>query len=402
VVALNAEFLVVTPLFMGQDSLKGVIQAAEVIRPPSVKGALRLWWRAMEWKHCLNENLGQVEAALRAMHEKECALWGVATSGLDQGGQGRFLLTVKEVESNWEYNQPSLSQQYLLGQGLWDAPRQGQPGHLLRRSCKTSRFRVEIVFRPRTTPKDIESVARSLLVWGLLGGLGSRSRKGFGSVAIQSLDCPNGQSSVFQVPQSMYALSTTLTALLAPLTHGLPPFTAFSDATRIDGSLSGTSAMSLLDKAGDEMQFYRSNGRGGLVRGQEAEPTFRSDHEVVQNVAFGNHVTTAPRRVVFGLPHNYFFSSTDSKVDIPGQGATWERRASPLFIHIHQFPTGKCALIQSLLPAEFLPDGVQVRMKPDRARIQNVNPGVDWSVITDYLDRFATKYPSKGFQKIIG
>ncbi len=42
---LEAQFRIVTPMFLGganQDVSDG-------IRPPLVKGALRFWWRALNW-----------------------------------------------------------------------------------------------------------------------------------------------------------------------------------------------------------------------------------------------------------------------------------------------------------------------------------------------------------------
>jgi CRISPR-associated protein Cmr1 len=41
---VTARFQIVTPMFLG-----GAGQKAEGIRPPSVKGALRFWWRALNW-----------------------------------------------------------------------------------------------------------------------------------------------------------------------------------------------------------------------------------------------------------------------------------------------------------------------------------------------------------------
>ncbi len=42
---LEATFRIVTPMFIG-----GADQTpSDGIRPPSVKGALRFWWRALNW-----------------------------------------------------------------------------------------------------------------------------------------------------------------------------------------------------------------------------------------------------------------------------------------------------------------------------------------------------------------
>ena len=57
-----------------------------------------------------------------------------------------------------------------------------------------------------------------------------------------------------------------------------------------------------------------------------------------------------PRRVAFGLPHNYGKGKRDR---VEPSGAI-DRRASPLFIHIHECG-GTPVAVLSFLPAQFLP-----------------------------------------------
>jgi hypothetical protein len=42
---LQATYRIVTPMFIGDAE-----QKATDLRPPSIKGALRFWWRALNWK----------------------------------------------------------------------------------------------------------------------------------------------------------------------------------------------------------------------------------------------------------------------------------------------------------------------------------------------------------------
>ena len=57
---IEADYNIVTPMFIGG----GDKQEAPEIRPPSVKGALRFWWRALQWGECLNSQNQDVSAAL--------------------------------------------------------------------------------------------------------------------------------------------------------------------------------------------------------------------------------------------------------------------------------------------------------------------------------------------------
>ena len=47
---LEATYRIVTPMFIGDAE-----QKATSLRPPSIKGALRFWWRALNWKSYLQK-----------------------------------------------------------------------------------------------------------------------------------------------------------------------------------------------------------------------------------------------------------------------------------------------------------------------------------------------------------
>ena len=85
---LEATFRIVTPMFLG-----GADQESDTgIRPPSVKGALRFWWRALNWGRFRAETETD-EAALGDLHKEEARLFGSAADD-NGGGQGTFLLRV--------------------------------------------------------------------------------------------------------------------------------------------------------------------------------------------------------------------------------------------------------------------------------------------------------------------
>ena len=120
--------------------------------------------------------------------------------------------------------------------------------------------------------------------------------------------------------------------------------------------------------AGRELQRYRSWGRNGKVCGKPSEHNFKLDHDLMDGVTKGHRPAAIPARSVFGLPHNYFFSSTGFKADLGLHMDERSRRASPLFIHVHQFPDGAALLLHLLLPARFLANGDTLEFKPGRGR----------------------------------
>lgn len=388
---LEATYKIVTPMFIGDAN-----QNATDIRPPSIKGVLRFWWRALNWGKCLTQENGDIGAALRLLHEKEGKLFGIAVQD-QQGGQGAFLLQVTSTVRSGETPVATGGLPYLLGQGLHHF----RDGYLRKSLRAGQEFTVSLCFRPNTPTDDIAQLAQALQVLGLLGGMGSRSRKGFGSMSIQKLI---GAENI-QIPRNIKEYKACIEKICTDLPEQLPPYTAFSQQSRIDISKTGENAWDLLENIGREMQFYRSYGcqnpdtKKHKVLGYQAEQNFSDDHDLALKVANGETVATHPERVVFGLPHNYFFSSQKKNVDVNPvhlQGREWTnkdrgRRASPLFIHIHQFPKGQCIAIQSLLPATFLPPSDRIEITSKRGTTVQIPQNIQWHIIHAFLDRFKSR-----------
>lgn len=359
--------------------LGGADQSAKTIRPASIKGALRFWWRALNWSRCLATNNHDEILALRSLHDQEARLFGIAASD-HAGGQGVFLLQVCDQDNTFAdqaFNPPGSGQLYLLGQGLADF----KNGCIRNAIKENGHFTVKLIFRPTTSEQDSQSVRDALLLFGLLGALGSRARHGLGSVAMTKW------SGLQELPKTAQEYQRLLSGLLKDTrANALPPFTAFSHLSRIDLSKTDANALKLLNVVGMEQQMYRSYGRNGKVNSKEAEQNFADDHDLILAATNGNRIVRAPERVVFGLPHNYFFSSTKGKADVNyAPDGNDGRRSSPLMLHIH--PIGdQFVAVHTLLPARFLPDRAQIRIKA-RGTF-NVNPTPDWQVLHDYLNRF--------------
>lgn len=391
---LKARFCIVTPMFLGDAD-----QKASSIRPPSLKGALRFWWRALNWSGFLKQANQNEVAALQAMHKEEARLFG-ATAADNAGGQGVFLLTVAKDETKVA-EQPfgkdmSGAQLYLLGMGLGSFK---DGNHTLRNALEAMGcFSVELLFRPKTSASDRKSVADALYAFGLLGALGSRARHGMGSVSLIGWEGKETRT----VPKTQEEYKKAIQTLLGPETeqaNTLPPFTAFSQKSEIWVSVKDKSPMRLLSIVGKQQMLYRSYGRNNRVLNQQAERNFADDHDLIMNATNGHRIQKAPRRVVFGLPHNYFFSSTLQKADVnyapKGQDG---RRSSPLILHIHKLADEQFLAVHALLPALFLPTDASIQITSEALwHPVDVPADVDWSVLTNYLKR-----PSFTQDKIYG
>ncbi|PCH54243.1 MAG: type III-B CRISPR module RAMP protein Cmr1 [Flavobacteriaceae bacterium] len=186
---IETTYRIVTPMFIGgadQDPSDG-------IRPPSFKGALRFWWRALHWGNFLQKENNNEEAALKALHQKEGELFGRAAKmvgGEQVGGQGCFLLTISkqpnmsDLVSDWPKANTGAG---YLAYGILEnkGGKSGKATSHKKGIKEGSNFTVQLVFKNNAEHKDIESIEKALEVLGLLGALGSRgSRRGMGSISL--------------------------------------------------------------------------------------------------------------------------------------------------------------------------------------------------------------------------
>jgi CRISPR-associated protein Cmr1 len=267
-------------------------------------------------------------------------------------------------------------QLYLLGQGLAN-----YKSACLRNAIREGgEFSVKLIFRPNASEPDVKQVSDALFLFGLLGALGSRARHGMGSVALIEW---NAEKITHTAQQYAAALETLLESANA---RTEPPFTAFSALTRIDVSSTNADPLRLLNAVGVEQQMYRSFGQNNKVNGQDAERNFSDDHDLIMDATEGKRIDRAPRRVAFGLPNNYFFSSTKAKAEVNyAPGGVTGRRASPLSLHIH--PIGEQFIaVHTLLQAKFLPEQAKISIKT-RGTV-DVPSAPDWQVLHNYLNRF--------------
>ncbi|MBA2662026.1 MAG: type III-B CRISPR module RAMP protein Cmr1 [Bradymonadaceae bacterium] len=367
------------------------------LRLAGFKGALRFWWRAMGWQRF---------ADLDQVRSEGARIFGDATAqsavlfrlgaGLSQSCSGGDCLPI-EVE-----DETSGEGLLYLGAGLWETVDTGKSGG--RRGARPTELRVSRACLPAPFEFTVKMLVRgadgqdvicqeleqSLKLLGLVGGIGARSRRGFGSLTLVELRAPAGR--VWKAPQTLEALASELEALKLFGASGSAsnrvPYTAFSKDSRVVLLQGGDneSAAQLLDRVGKEMMRYRSWGKKGVVLGQRAEKNFRDDHHLMQSATQGRRVNGHPKRIVFGLPQSYYFSSLRTGSSVTPSGLDVDRRASPLLIHIHQVSDERPVAVVTFLPADFLPDGEEVSVGK-KSRVEVKTNETLWEPIHGFLDR---------------
>ena len=330
---LSLDYEVLTPLFLGDAD-----QAHAELRPPSLKGLLRFWYRAVDPDHAQREGRwfgdtqdhGQAPFLLRARAEpSEPWRWDNNRAANFDEGQG------KETRNGLRY----------LGYPF--DPRFRKEREAL---PPNSRFILELVFHRKAEPEQRRDQRRAVLAaaWllGHLGGAGSRSRRGFGSLAL--LDW-QGLRSEEQEALPLLVEAANREAWLRdyegarrtfeewfgafPATAESPPHPHLGGKTQVWlGTAEGRFPLMVLNGMGRRLQDFR------LRRAP--------DYQRVKDHLTGvRRLEQAPERAAFGLPLTFRYSSvggrsiTFSPYD-QKQKTTRERHGSLLHLRVVRLADG--------------------------------------------------------------
>jgi CRISPR-associated protein Cmr1 len=363
---IEAFFCIVTPMFLG-----GADGQTE-LRMQSVKGLLRFWWRTFVYP--------SVNGDLKKLAEKEAQLFGsnenCASFQLHFSSNVNPLIKTSKGETFQKMVNPDRPGARYLGFGLMDAfdGKKTTAGRLSKGCINHNQeFSISAIARNEFS----NDLIRTFKLFGLLGGLGSRSRKGFGSITLTRIKVNDREYWVR--PETTDAYRQELISLLGEATkyNQEPKISAFSTHTRINYIGTNPSPLSLLNTWGKQMQRYRSWGFKGKVNGRKSEQNFKKDHHWYRFIGNYRENDFHPRRVIFGLPHNYDSKKEEGCVT----GKIHDRRASPLFFHIHEFSPRKYGAVALLLRSVFLPNGEKIN-----AGGKSVPQAIEWKVLNEFFD----------------
>lgn len=157
----------ITPIIGGGVS-PGELDDSDPVRVPAIRGQLRFWWRAMFVHTC---------GSSKELADREAEIWGGVHSKHSGYRRSRVDLWVTGISPNPEAlrdtRKPTGSVPYVLwASGLSDSK-------WLRR-----RPGLRFVLHVRVAPALADDVYAALRAWLLMGGIGSRTRRGCGSLTI--------------------------------------------------------------------------------------------------------------------------------------------------------------------------------------------------------------------------
>lgn len=424
------EYALITPLFGG-----GVNPASPdpitVVRASEIRGQLRFWWRATRG--------GQFGDDLNALRAAEEAIWGGPAreeKGNARGGQSPVQVVVELVNKGFPISQCRDSRGRVI--------HIGDPGSLLsyaafplretreQRDVKQTRQRQELLIgvRFRLTicyPKTMECEVHSALwAWETFGGIGARTRRGFGAIKLESC-IRDGIPQKMRLPASsepadlkdwfqeffdLYVCGGTwhphiphLNVSTEPVTKALPEGFRVGKQDFIDflyimlktNKLSESQAKLFIAplvawyypiyklQVFRQSRRYSQHHRNPYGRSYWPEPDeirhrtvgFRGDHS--------DRLTSAPKfpRAVFGLP--IVFKFKDEEIDPPQtilQGINHDRMSSRLILRPIACADGSYLAAASVLAGpELPPEGLLLQGARDSGNI-------DTSPLTEDEARF--------------
>lgn len=357
-------------------------QKAEGLRVPSLRGALRFWHRAV-----LGEELFTSEGTLR-----HALLFGDTSHGA--------ALALRPEPSNYT---PLTKGERMpqgcayLGYGPIGFVR-GEGMQTLRDAVDAgSEFRFRATIRSASGPLA-DDFLKALWLLSHLGGLGSRSRRGWGSVVVLNLRCtpPHELETAlsWELPKDQKALVDGLQASMArvlasTMQDGAQSFTSLSRQTEIyilktqrAGERQSGAWEACLEDIGKRFLKYR-NYRFRNEKGvDDGTDTAEKDHDAVRKFLEekAHALPCPPKRMALGLPYKMGFGSLRNRGDDIGVEAGFEvvyeqaidRRASPVVIHCHELQgqNGCCAVV-TYIRAPFLPNSARIQAVATRTERTN-------------------------------
>ncbi len=366
----------VTPLFLAGAEPRG----APELRAPSIRGALRFWLRAL-----LGGVMGDND--LDGLRQAEAGVFGSTDAGASP--------VVTRITNARCGNSVSFSQ---LAQ--WNSKSYGLPGiaylFFAVRGTKRererqalppkSRFELELGLRAgMNNQQDALSKAYASL-WLLthLGGLGTRSRRGAGSLQVTQVhrNIPDATLPPLEVQ------ATTPRGLQKELKVGLLKLRAMINGTS-PVVIHTPSAFDILHPDSCKIwvldRTFHSwkealNSLGSHM--QQFRLRRSPDYENVKRAIQGQPLEQPVQRAAFGLPIIFYYRSLrGAKGSL--QGERHDRRASPLIVRVTRLANEQYVLVLTFFQAQLLEAGEKLKLK--RPKPSAFVPPPDFSIINTFI-----------------
>jgi len=360
-------------------------QGGDSLRIPSLRGVLRFWLRAKEDPRDLDR-----------LHAREAVVLGSA----DIGQGVRIRPVGRPAWKRETISTPAGDAKAYLGYG----PLNYNDDTKQFSSHNKFTFRDAIPagtafsFAASGTAQQIKELQACLILLHLFGGIGARSRRGWGSVEVESAEMPS-----LVKPEQPESVREWFVELLGSVwsnsyrpSHAsiTPTYSAFSHVTgiRLLPMVEGEYGQVFEEffRRFADVRLWDYRGRRGWTHSARAQ----TDHDLErQDAGDANALTGVPERLAFGLPYSPISRNSGWAIAYHGRKSTasstnerdWTtRRASPLFLKVHRFSPNHHFGIALHLDAQFFGDS---RLEIGAAGKPNTRSVPGPAAIHDFLNQ---------------
>jgi CRISPR-associated protein Cmr1 len=380
---VSFECEVITPMFLG-----GADQQPE-LRAPSIKGAMRWWFRAM-MGGTLWDRFPDDTAFISEVRKKEAQLFG------DTSISGEFSLLVREQPTDndlqtfdFPINDPNKIFLRYIGYGLYEKGSERKyikPGF---------RFSIEVRFHSQD-PDVRKLILGSLWMLCNFGGIGARASRGFGSFSIY-----NSNVADFDVVSSLGDLEDGLKKVASAFgipsrssKNPLAPYSivhpsAWEMVILTSPKSSAVEALNFIGQCLREHREDKSSPFSRTIRTRDGRTkTIRGFHSreysnvIKSKPASGVAGSVGlPTTSIYGLPHPFQFSSYP-KVTIECENR--DRRMSPLHIHVHRFGSDYFISLQKF-ESTFVDGNIKFYAPDNKGNFEIVGGNLTYAEINNFM-----------------
>ncbi len=326
------EYQLITPLY-GGGVKPTEADPVTVVRATEIRGHLRFWWRACRG--------GKFNGNLTEMKKEEDAIWGKAYKKGDPTiSQAKIIQITVDVDPS---NRGNPVKPFIITEkkrpksannipGYAAFPLQPDRDELKKREPYVPDVRTNVSFTltisfPEGRRKDVEA---ALWAWETFGGLGARTRRGFGALHLLKID----GFSYTQHPFSNNVKRWINEKLIEFVEPGVPP-SGIPHLSR-GAQLAVTSAdevMRVWKRLIDKLQSFRQAGRPSRSLWPEAE-AIRAISSGKDSHDKDKRLSQKFPRAALGLPIIFHFIDDSDPEDttLKEAGEKMERFASPLIL----------------------------------------------------------------------
>ena len=353
VIIQEREYALITPLF-GGGVASGETDPITLIRGSEIRGHLRFWWRACRaWQFNSPEK----------MKEEEDKLWGAAAHKDEDAIPFEKTIQLKVDIVNKGRQKPYTDPEIP---GYAAFPMQPAPKPLLDGIV----FNLTITF-----PEDRrEEVEAALWAWETFGGIGARTRRGFGALHLRAVDIKPIDPLDTREVKSWINKKLSRYILPGAFPPGVPHLSQHPQCHVIKLPHARPSDIwkHLIKALQDFRQAKKRRDRG---RGQRSQwPESKAILEITKGKGNQNQQAYLAPRAAFGLPIVFQFPNKENETL---QGNEVERLASPLILRpylcANKQAVGLALLLEGSRP---IPGKLELKDRPGTYRLEEkLTPG---------------------------